>query len=71
MEMLQQNSPHIFDPKFFEARTSDAIDAVIRTVRPVIEFHQDEVELRYNVGTRGNGKDQPRWPENLQVEIVS
>ncbi|KIX08137.1 uncharacterized protein Z518_02793 [Rhinocladiella mackenziei CBS 650.93] len=72
IEMLRCNSSaELFDPKFFEDRYSGAIDAVIRTVRPIIQFDKDEVELKYNVGTRGNGKDTPRWPQDLGVEVVS
>ncbi len=67
--MIAQNSK-LLQPSFFEDRESKAIDAVVRTVKPIIKFDNDQVELKYNVGTRGNGKDAPRWPEDLMTEVV-
>jgi hypothetical protein len=43
----------------------------IKTPRPILRFPQGLVELKYNVGTRGNGVDKPKWPENLMTEVVS
>ena len=43
----------------------------IRRVRPVARFRDEVVELRYNVGTRGNGVDRPVWPNDLTTEIIS
>ena len=60
----------MYNPEFFEDRDSGALEVKIRTVRPIIKFENDEVELRYNVGTRGNGVDKPEWPEDLMTEIV-
>lgn len=72
MAMLKQNSGSIlFNPDFFEARYSGAIGEVIAAIKPVIQFPDGAVQLRYNVGTRGNGIDQPRWPDNLMTEIVA
>ncbi len=71
MEMIKGNSGKaLFNPKFFEQRESSALGVNIQTVKPIIRFENDEVELRYNVGTRGNGVDKPRWPEDLMTEIV-
>jgi hypothetical protein len=71
MEMLKQNSGNVlFNPAFFEDRKSGAIGLDVRTVKPVISFQDGEVELGYNVGTRGNGVDQARWPTDLMTEIV-
>ncbi|OAL37329.1 hypothetical protein AYO20_03505 [Fonsecaea nubica] len=69
MGMLMKNS-QILHPSFFEDRPSKAIDAVVRTIKPIIKFDNDQVRLGYNVGTRGNGKDAPRWPEDLMTEVV-
>ena len=33
--------------------------------------HGEGVRSGYNVGTRSNGVDQPRWPEDLMMEIVA
>ena len=69
MEMFQQQG--LFDLDFFEVRESKALGGVkFRVPKPVLQFPPDTVELRYNVGTRGNGVDKPRWPENLSTEVV-
>lgn len=58
-------------PEFFEDRETKALGGIIvRSVKPIIRFDDDEVVLKYNVGTRGNGLDEPRWPHDLMVEIV-
>jgi hypothetical protein len=60
----------LFRPKFFELRYSGAIGKDVRCVRPVVKFPQVRVVLGYSVSTRGNGVDEPRWPEDLEMEIV-
>jgi hypothetical protein len=69
MEMIAKNTK-LFQPSFFEHRESKALGVVVETIKPIIKYDDDQVELRYNVGTRGNGKDAPRWPEDLLTEIV-
>lgn len=72
MKMLYKNcSETLFQPQFFEHRESKAVDRTFRQVKPIAQFPGSEVELRYNVGTRGNGVDKPYWPEDLSVEIVA
>ena len=61
----------LFKPSFFARYRSKAVGATISRVKPVARFKDDLVELKYNVGTRGNGVDRPMWPEDLTVEIVS
>jgi hypothetical protein len=67
--MIAKNGK-LFQPSFFEDRESKAIGAVVRTIKPIIKFDDDKVVLKYNVGTRGNGKDAPRWPDDLMTEVV-
>lgn len=67
--MIAKNSK-LLNPAFFEDRESKAIGAIVRTVKPIIKFENDQVELKYNVGTRGNGKDAPQWPDDLMTEVV-
>ncbi|OQV04353.1 hypothetical protein CLAIMM_09249 [Cladophialophora immunda] len=69
MEMIAKNGS-IFQPSFFEDRETKAIGAVVRTIKPIVKFDNDQVRPGYNVGTRGNGKDAPRWPDNLMTEVV-
>lgn len=66
----QKSSGVLLQPSFFEDRENKAIGSVFRTVKPIIKFDDDEVVLKYNVGTRGNGKDAPKWPEDLMTEVV-
>ncbi len=71
LKMIKENSDAIvFNPKFFEERKAKAIGSAVRAVKPIIDFG-GEVKLGYNVGTRGNGKDAPKWPSDLMVEVVS
>tara|TARA_R110002003_G_scaffold228_14_gene16690 strand:+ start:4974 stop:6449 length:1476 start_codon:yes stop_codon:yes gene_type:complete len=72
LQMLQTNSNDIlFKPEFFEVRHSGAIGKDVRGVKPIVQYPDGKVELRYNVGTRGNGVDQPRWPADLMTEVVA
>ncbi|KAH8690556.1 alpha-methylacyl-CoA racemase [Talaromyces proteolyticus] len=68
MEMFQKEG--MFNLDFFEMRETKALGLKIRTVKPVLRFPKGTVELGYNVGTRGNGVDQPYWPDDLATEIV-
>ncbi|CAK1355042.1 unnamed protein product [Cercospora beticola] len=69
--MIQANAANtLFRPEFFERRRSGALGLDMQVVRPGIRFPKDTVELRYNVGTRGNGVDSPFWPRDLSVEVV-
>jgi hypothetical protein len=71
MQIVKQNSGAIiFNPSFFETRHSGAVGKDVLTIKPIVQFPGGEVELRYNVGTRGNGVDQARWPVDLMTEIV-
>lgn len=69
MKMFQQQG--LFNLDFFEVRISKALGNLkLRVPKPVLRFPPGTVELGYNVGTRGNGVDQPRWPEDLNTEVV-
>lgn len=67
--MMMKNS-NLLDPSYFEDRETKALGVAVRTIKPIIKFDNDQVQLRYNVGTRGNGKDAPHWPDDLMVEVV-
>jgi hypothetical protein len=69
--MLKANAGDtVLNSRFFEKRHSGAIGKDVLCPKPIIQYPGGEVELKYNIGTRGNGVDQPRWPENLMTEIV-
>ena len=72
MKMLQENSKEVlFKPDFFEKRRSGVLGVDIITPKPVVQFPHGLIQLKYNVGTRGNGVDQARWPEDLTTEVVA
>lgn len=71
LSMLKDNSEDVlFKKEFFERKRSEVLGVEIESVKPILQFPDGAVELRYNVGTRGNGIDAPRWPEDLGVEVV-
>lgn len=67
---MKHSGDKLLRPEFFEDRGSGVLGVDIRTSKPIIQFANHEVELRFNVGTRGNGTDAARWPEDLSVEVV-
>ncbi|KAJ5116965.1 hypothetical protein N7456_001313 [Penicillium angulare] len=72
MESLSKNSSaELFQPHFFEVRYSAAIDHYFKSLRPVLTFPAKEVRTGFNIGTRTNGHDAARWPEDLQAEAVA
>ena len=60
----------LFNPEFFEKRTSKAMGHEYIQIKPIAKF-KDDVRLGYNVGCRPNGMDKPRWPSDLSVEVVT
>ncbi|KAH7024757.1 CoA-transferase family III domain-containing protein [Microdochium trichocladiopsis] len=67
----------LFKPQFFEQRKAAACGeggegggVTFVLPRPIADFTGGTVELKYDVGTRGNGVDAPVWPEDLNVEVV-
>ncbi|KAL6230139.1 hypothetical protein BDW75DRAFT_248920 [Aspergillus navahoensis] len=68
--LAQNSASALFRPDFFEVRYSKAIDRHFKAVKPILTFPGGEVSLRYNVGTRTNGQDAPRWPEDLLTEVI-
>ena len=57
--------------EFFHVVHSGALGVDLRCLRPVLQYPKGEVELRFNVGTRGNGVDQARWPQDLGTEVIT
>ncbi|KAF3061837.1 Succinyl-CoA-L-malate CoA-transferase beta subunit [Daldinia childiae] len=68
--LYQHDSQVLFNPAFFQEREAKNIGATFVQVKPVIQFADGAVDLGYHIGTRGNGVDEPIWPDNLTVEIV-
>ncbi|KAL1620549.1 hypothetical protein SLS56_009575 [Neofusicoccum ribis] len=79
LNMLTQHSSNVlFKPEYFEERWSGYMGRTIRTPKPVATYEvadgvaeEEKVKLGFNVSTRTNGVDKPRWPEDLMTEIVA
>jgi len=69
--LYQHEAKTLFNPSFFEPQRSENLGVTFVRVKPVAQFPGKEVELKYNVGTRPNGVDQPVWPKDLKVEVVT
>lgn len=72
IKCIKQNCPDkLFRPEFFDRYKVKNLGGVeVQVVKPVAKWVNGEVKPGYQVGTRGNGVDQPRWPEDLGVEVV-
>jgi hypothetical protein len=72
VKMLKANSAdQVFKPDNFHVLHSRQMKLEIKCPKPALQFPSGEVHLCYNVGTRTNGTDLPRWPEDLTVEVVA
>ncbi|KAK0621953.1 CoA-transferase family III domain-containing protein [Bombardia bombarda] len=61
----------LFKPSFFAQYKVKVLgDVMMRIVAPVLQFPGGEVKPGYHIGVRTNGVDQPRWPDDLGVEVV-
>lgn len=68
--MEERSGDVFFNQDFYENRESRAIGVTMRLLKPAIKFPNQEVKPGFNIGTRGNGMDQPRWPDDLCTEII-
>ncbi|KAH6988324.1 putative alpha methylacyl-CoA racemase [Ilyonectria sp. MPI-CAGE-AT-0026] len=72
IKMLKGNSAStLFKPAYFEERKARSLGVTIRTAKPVLTFPAGVVKPGYQVGTRRNGSDAPKWPEDLMVESIA
>ncbi|KAJ8085869.1 hypothetical protein PM082_004688 [Marasmius tenuissimus] len=71
LALLGANTPTLFNPAFFEVRDNKALGVKARTVKPVLQFPDGKVKPGFNIGSRRNGIDKARWPEDLMTEIVA
>lgn len=68
--LFKNNAAQLFQPRFFEVRYSGAVDHHFKALRPVLSFPDKQVTPGFNVGTRSNGRDAVRWPEDLRTEVI-
>ncbi|KAF3294222.1 hypothetical protein TWF132_003653 [Orbilia oligospora] len=69
--LYQYDKETLFKPQYFEPRRAENLGVTFVQVKPIAQFKDNAVELKYNVGTRGNGTDKPVWPKNLMVQVVT
>lgn len=71
LQSLEANCADVlFKPEFLQVQKSAAIGKEVRIVKPVVQYPGGVVELKFNVGTRGNEVDGAWWPGDLMAEIV-
>ncbi|KAJ6012055.1 hypothetical protein N7522_002410 [Penicillium canescens] len=68
--LFKNNAAQLFQPRFFEVRYSGAVDRHFKALRPVLSFPDKQVTPCFNIGTRTNGHDAARWPEDLRTEVI-
>lgn len=72
VKMLKSNSAdRVYRPDNFQVLHSRQMNLDFKVPKPVLQFPSGEVQLGYNIGTRTNGVDLPKWPEDLNVEVVA
>lgn len=71
IKMLKANTPHLFNPEFFEDRDATVMRCKVNCVKPVLKFASGKVHLKFQVGARANGIDYPSWPSDLLTELVT
>ena len=59
-----------FFARYYATTAADGSRRAMRVVAPVLRFPGGEVRPGFDVGTRGNGRDDARWPDDLDVEVV-
>ncbi|KAI1120890.1 CoA-transferase family III [Nemania abortiva] len=68
--LVKYDSETLLNPDFFQPMEAKYLMTTFIRPKPVAQF-ESGVELGYHVGTRGNGIDQPVWPKDLTVEVVT
>lgn len=70
IRLMREKAPHMLREEHFEDRDAKAMKCRVRCVKPVLQFPGRKVRPQFQVGTRTNGVDQPRWPEDLLTEVI-
>ncbi|CAO3640530.1 unnamed protein product [Cunninghamella echinulata] len=71
--ILQQHSPQLWNPDFFEKReilNGDQHNVKLYTIKPVVRFSNDQVTPQFDIPTRSNGSDAPFWPKDLNTKQI-
>ena len=69
---LRNNSIDLFtNPAYYTIKHNNVLNADFRIVKDCIQWPTGSVDFDYCIATRPNGVDQPRWPNDLTVEVVT
>jgi hypothetical protein len=72
MNSLRKNHIDLFtNPAYYTIKHNNVLKKDFRIVKDCIQWPQGSVDFDYRISTRGNGVDEPRWPNDLSVEIVT
>jgi hypothetical protein len=72
MSSLRKNHIDLFtNSAYYTIKHNNVLNKDFRIVKDCIQWPQGSVDFDYHIATRGNGVDQPRWPKDLSVEIVT
>ncbi|KAJ4387076.1 hypothetical protein N0V85_007759 [Neurospora sp. IMI 360204] len=66
----KSSADRLFKEEFFTQYFVKSLGKTMRIVAPILQFPNQEVKLGFDVGTRTNGVDEARWPQDLSVENV-
>jgi len=70
--MKEDKGKALFSPKNFTQYEIKHLPGVkVKYPAPVLQYPHGEVEPGFQVSTRANGVDQPRWPKDLSVDVVT
>ncbi|KXN81823.1 Succinate--hydroxymethylglutarate CoA-transferase [Leucoagaricus sp. SymC.cos] len=70
LKVFYEKKTPVFYENYLEIRKNGALGVNIKTIRPILNFVEGVVEPGYNVGSRPNGTDVPKWPVNLLTEVI-
>ncbi|RSL83633.1 hypothetical protein CEP51_004363 [Fusarium floridanum] len=72
LQIVMKNSGQtLFKPEFFHQYSCRYLGKDVKIVAPILRFPNGDVKPGFNVGTRSNGVDATRWPEDPSVEVVT
>ena len=72
MSALQKNHIDLFtNSAYYIIKYNKVMNKDLRIVKNCIQWPQGSIDYDYHIGTHPNGTDEPRWPMDLSVEIVT
>ena len=72
LSALKKHHINLFtNSAYYTIKHNKALKKDFRIVKDCIQWPQDSTNFDYHIGVRSNGMDQPRWPNDLSVQIVT